>query len=554
MANAPQPVAQGKLDKTPLAHVILAVVDRGLDGTLAVWRDDGARGQDRLLFQDGRIVGARLLEPAATLERGLLPLFFRKAAPYAFYPADLVGDAGTAGDIDVFALLAASLRGGARKEVIDAVLGRYGEHKLRVRKGAPLERYGFVPKERAFLELLRAEPQSFQELLRRYGDAKVVRRTLYLLAITKSLEVFEGEFARRSLTEVAHEAGDRFADLTKTMAAHAKAAQARRSQAPKAPAASPPAAGGADFSDLPTLEDPPPSGPAAAAPAPEPPAKQKRRSGPEPAPPPPKGLKDELVARWVEIADYAETIDGQNYFEMLGVATSAGEDAVRDAYFAKVKKWHPDRLAPDLMPLKPWADRIFHHLTEASNVLSDAEQRGSYLKSVQGGGGTPAAQRELDAVLTAAMEFEKVEVFVRRKDWGKALRLLEEILETAPDEADYPATKGLILFKQHGTTTKARVDEALQWLDRALELNERNERALVTKAQILQRTGDAAAALELFRKVLDVNPKNLDAQRQVRLADMRGTSGGSPSKPPKGKKGKDEAEGGFLSKLFGKKK
>ncbi|HJL30287.1 MAG TPA: hypothetical protein RMI62_14515, partial [Polyangiaceae bacterium LLY-WYZ-15_(1-7)] len=147
MANAPQPVAQGKLDKTPLAHVILAVVDRGLDGTLAVWRDDGARGQDRLLFQDGRIVGARLLEPAATLERGLLPLFFRKAAPYAFYPADLVGDAGTAGDIDVFALLAASLRGGARKEVIDAVLGRYGEHKLRVRKGAPLERYGFVPKE-----------------------------------------------------------------------------------------------------------------------------------------------------------------------------------------------------------------------------------------------------------------------------------------------------------------------------------------------------------------------------------------------------------------------
>ena len=89
----PEPIATGTLEQTPLAHVLLKVLERELDGTLAIWPEDGSSGQDRVLFAKGRPVAARLLEGAGSLDRGLLPLFRRTKAPYAFYPADLIGDA-----------------------------------------------------------------------------------------------------------------------------------------------------------------------------------------------------------------------------------------------------------------------------------------------------------------------------------------------------------------------------------------------------------------------------------------------------------------------------
>ncbi len=552
--SAPEPTATGTLEKTPLAHVLLTVLQRRLDGTLAVWPDDETPGQDRVLFEKGHPVAARLLQPAASLERGLLPLFRRERAPYAFYPADLVGDAVTVrGRADPHSLIAASLRGGAREDVIDQVLGRFGDARLRIRRGSQLGRFDFVPKELAFIDLLRAEPQSVGELVQRAGSAKVARRTLYLLAITQVLEVFEGDFAKRSLTEVAHEAGDQFAEVTKTIEDEAR----RRASQP------PPRAEGhgdaPDFSDLPGLDsEPPPS------PTPAPQQAPVRSSGPaaslpsaqssfdvEPPPKPPAGLPSELRAFWQEVADFAIAIDTMTYFEMLGIETSAGPDAVREAYFALVKKWHPDRLPPELETLRPWADTIFHHLTEAQKTLIDTEERGKYLKTVQGGGGTPKEERKLAAILSAAMEFQKVEVLIRRKDWDSALRIVEEILQLVPEEADYHAARGLILSKKHGTQNPAVRGQIMECLEHALELDERNERALETKARLLQREGKAREAVALYEKIADINPKNLEAQRQVRLARMRNQSGRPP--PPSGR-GHKSTEEGLLSRLFGKKK
>ena len=85
-------------------------------------------------------------------------------------------------------------------------------------------------------------------------------------------------------------------------------------------------------------------------------------------------------------------------------------------------------------------------------------------------------------------------------------------------------------------------------MEQALKANDRNERALMAKAEILVRQGKKQKALELYRKVVSINPKNLDATRQVRLATMRGGS-----KRPGKSKGSKQSEG-LLSKFFGKKK
>jgi len=574
MTEAPKPLAQGDLAQTPLAHVLLSLLERGLDGTLAIWPETERAGQDRVLFAKGVPVDARLLEPAATLERGLLPLFHRVRGPYAFYGSDLVGQTKLRDTVDPYHLLAAALRGGVRQDVVDAVLARYGDRPVRVNASTALGRFELVPKERAVLDVLRAQPQSAADTT---GEPKVATRLLYLLAITQQLEIFSGEVGRKSLVEGVTSGatsggatGPHAAATASSAATSSMAAAARKPDTFEESFFVPPSAEGTSKPSAPSASsssNTPSSATHAGASSASSGARQSsnstRRPGePEPPPAMPPNLAAEHAARWREIVAYAEKIDGQTFFEMLGVPQTVSPDEARTAYFALVKKWHPDRLVPDLLPLKPTAERIFRHLTEAHETLVDVDKRGPYLKAVQGGGGTPKAERELQAVLEAAMQFQKIDVLVRKRDFGTALRLLDEILLLAPDEADYHAARGQVIFKQYGTQDPRQVEAALRALDAALMRDDRCERALVTKAEVLQRTGKENESFAIWKRVHELYPRNVEAQRMKRIADMRGHSskpskpppGGSKAPPPRSSKSPPPKDDGLLSKLFGSKK
>jgi tetratricopeptide (TPR) repeat protein len=72
------------------------------------------------------------------------------------------------------------------------------------------------------------------------------------------------------------------------------------------------------------------------------------------------------------------------------------------------------------------------------------------------------------------------------------------------------------------------------------------ERALFYRGVLLKRSGLADKALRDFRLAATLNPKNLDAVREVRLHEMRKRSGGD--EPPPG--GGGGIGGGLLGKLF----
>ena len=85
----------------------------------------------------------------------------------------------------------------------------------------------------------------------------------------------------------------------------------------------------------------------------------------------------------------------------------------------------------------------------------------------------------------------------------------------------------------------APFDDMIRSLDRALKANPRNERAHFYKGTILKRMKRDNEAIRHFKQAVDINPRNVDAAREVRIADMR-----RDSKPPPG-------QGGILSRLFG---
>lgn len=563
-ANVPEPVAQGELAKTPFAHVLLHLLQKQRSGTLVLWpTTEGAQGQDRIRFADGWPVAARFVERANALDRGLLPLFARREGPYAFYEADLVGEAVLKGRVDPWMVLTASLRGPSRDEVIGAYLSSVGdESTVRFRPGVDRKRYQFLPKEEAFIDVVRAAPAPVGELvsLCELGPA-MGRRLLYLLFVTNALERFEEAVVAPSPASIP------------------VAAPAPIPSMP-VPAVSvrPPSPSDLPLPDLPLPDAAPaPSMPPRASgsmPRPSIPSARTSSPGFEPGgsavaarfksgiptpPPPPQGLSTDNQAFWEEVIARCAEIDAQNYYDMLAVPRDASAETVRRAYFGLAKRWHPDRASGELAPLRPYVEQVFSLFTQAQETLGDEKKRGNYLRIVQEGGGTPAADRQLEAILWAAKEHQKAEILIRRREFDGAGALLASAIEVYAEEADLFSSYAWCLF--NGTGSEGRIAEMTTAVDRALAIEPKHDRAHYYKGMILLRQGRDAEAATHFRKAVEINPKNVDAMREVRLVEMRtkgsgatgkhgaATSGTHPSKPPP----KGES-GGFLSKLFGSKK
>lgn len=288
--------------------------------------------------------------------------------------------------------------------------------------------------------------------------------------------------------------------------------------------------------------------PAPATPAPATPAL------PTPAPPAepraaPAEVTPEIFLRKKEILAKAAKIDKENYFEMLGVSRDSTAEQVQAAYFALAKVWHPDRTPAALADVKQQCARVFAHMSEAHKTLIDAEKRRSYMTLLRDGGATPESQAEITRVVEAATNFQKAEICMRRNDVAQAEELCKKAVEADP-QADYIALHVWLESMKPANQTPDKSEGFIQRLDKAITMNARCERAFFYRGMIHKRLRHEAAAVKDFRKASELNPRNIDAQREVRLFDMR--KGGTPSTPPVKKKGEEEKSGGLFGKLFKK--
>lgn len=540
-SSVPKPLAEGALSATPFGHVLLSIQKKALSGTLAIWPDDDRPGQDRILFRTGAPVVGRFLDPAADLEHAILGLFHRRQGAYAFYEADLVGsgDGTLRGHVDIVALIAKALRAEAPKDAMARVITKLGSERQRIKPGAPLARLGLLANEVAFIELMRAEPAAAPVLIEQFGDPKVAQRMLYLLAITGCLEPYH-PVSQEKLRAVSSPSRD--VQRASTPPGPRKSPTPTSSISPPR-ASTPPGARqsrpSAGDSVLPTsISNLPPA---------------KTLSGEivaprEMPPPPPPGLGREHQDRWEEVARVIGMMDRQNYFEMLGVKESAEGSDIRKKYMGLAKKWHPDRLPPELSELRPWVEEIFHLLTVANDTLTDSKKRGEYQKTVMQGGGTPESERKLNVMVEAAINYQKVDVLVRRRRYDEALALCDTAMAVVRKEPDYPAMKAWILLLQRGVEDERVADEIRELLRKTFALNPDHVHGHFVRAHFLKRMGEHDKALQHFKKVARLDPRNLEALREVRVGTMRQAKGRTTAPPPRG----DSKRPSIFGKLFKK--
>jgi len=517
-------MAEGTLSATPLGHVLLSIQKKALSGTLAVWPDDERPGQDRILFRTGTPATGRFLDPAADLEHGMLHLFTRRTGPYAFYDADLVGDSEETlrGTVDIFPLITNALRADVPKDAVVRVIRKLGPDAQRIKKGALLARLQLQSNEIAFVELMRAEAASTATLIQEFGDPRVAQRMLYLLAITECLEPYVPGSPQnlRAVTPSNRRASTPAGPHIAVGAPGGTIARDRFSAPPNERESGLPKAESVPVS----LSNLPPS---------------RTLSGeivaPRPLPPePPPGLSSEHAKRWGEVSRVIGMMDRQNYFEMLGVRESADSSAISKKYMTIAKKWHPDRLPQELAALRPWVEEVFHLFTVASDTLGDKKKRADYQRAVMQGGGTPEAERKLNVMVEAAINFQKVDVLVKRKQYDEAMKICDTAMSVVRKEADYPAMKAWILLLRDGIDDEEGADEIRALLRKTFSINTDHAHGHFVRAHLLKRQGDHDKALKHFKKVARLDPNNLEAVREVRIGTMRKSRGRSSAPPPRG--------------------
>ncbi|HEX2678835.1 MAG TPA: tetratricopeptide repeat protein, partial [Polyangiales bacterium] len=150
-------------------------------------------------FEQGIPVAARTPSMSSTLAQSLIPLCASADGEYMFVAdVDEVGGGNGAviGRVDPVALINAAMRGPLREDAVQRTLDELGQRLLRIHPRANLDRYRFTPQEREVAAWLEEVPATVAELCSRPDvNGHLVRRTLYVLTITRGLSPVPGQRA-----------------------------------------------------------------------------------------------------------------------------------------------------------------------------------------------------------------------------------------------------------------------------------------------------------------------------------------------------------------------
>lgn len=560
MKPRPSPTISGDLGSTSVASLLWSLRQRELSGTLAVHGEchagvsagetlvcveRGLLAQIRqpqpldtlgcVLRQQGAITGEQFDESLARLaareglqgeilvamgacgpeaitqalrsqvRRKALRLFALETGRIEFFRgADLLADfGGERHPEDLLPLLWPGLRAYPDHGAVSAAVARLGAQALRLRPDADLTVLGLDGVELTAVALLQAGPVTFAALTGA-GLGVGSARALVALLLTTGLAEVAAEGPRRSASGVQ------------------PVFQQRPIEPPRR----------ISSSNLPVLRDlgvrasapPPPGPPQVIAP---------RSAAPS--------LRTRLAAAEARLAG----MQNDTYFQMLGLDPSALPQDVRAAYAERSALWRPEGVPESAIALREVHEQIQGLLDEALATLIDDAARRRHILEITAGAGTPNVRRGQAAQADALTRLHTAEVCLKCGALDEAARAAREALVARPDltGAVVVLVTALLARDPHGPCI-----EALGWVTRGLKLAPDHDQLHVLAGRAHSRRGDPTRALEHYVRAYRINPTNMDAVRELRLAAARQRSGEA-----RAAEGPSTSTGGkLLAKIFGR--
>lgn len=196
-----------------------------------------------------------------------------------------------------------------------------------------------------------------------------------------------------------------------------------------------------------------------------------------------------------------------DYYAVLGIDRGSGIEAIRDAYYALARRYHPDRFrSGELADLLPQFETFFTSVTEAYNSLVDPRLREEYDAAL-------AAPREAegpkqsDTAYLARQNFLRGRALAAQRKHTEAVQFLENAAKLDAGAAEYHRELGLLL-----ATNPRRREDAERALLRAMELAPADVAPYVALAQMYHRAGRSGPAAKVAREALRWEPDHDEAR------------------------------------------
>lgn len=222
-----------------------------------------------------------------------------------------------------------------------------------------------------------------------------------------------------------------------------------------------------------------------------------------------------------EIDARANEVKQASPYTVLGVPTDATQSVIESAYMQAMFQWHPDRLPVHLKHRRPTAERICAGINAAFNRLRDPVARRSVPVS-------HADTEQVESIASAAELLERARVQLRKRQLPEAEQLLDAALEADEELLTAVALRAWVRAERLGThpnlergETSEQYVAQLDALDGVLTRDPKFIEGRYYRGQLLKRSGYVAEALRDFQVILTLNPRHLDAKRELRLYNLR---------------------------------
>jgi CheY-like chemotaxis protein/curved DNA-binding protein CbpA len=238
------------------------------------------------------------------------------------------------------------------------------------------------------------------------------------------------------------------------------------------------------------------------------------------APPSPSVDSPANAIKAEELRSRFESMDQQDHWGVLGVPRTATAAEVRAEFHKLAKQFHPDRHAYAGPDAREYADRIFARLSEAYRVLSEPELRAKYIEQLKSKPGRTDAAETLARIVGAEKAFRAGEMEMKRRGYGAAIAHFEEAVRLYGEEGEYHAwlAHALSIERPNDLEAKRRVQTELAI---AKQRNPNCAKAYLFQGLVHKMAGKIHEAEREFRQALEINDKELDAARELRLISMR---------------------------------
>lgn len=205
-----------------------------------------------------------------------------------------------------------------------------------------------------------------------------------------------------------------------------------------------------------------------------------------------------------------KTMKDQDPFEILEVDRQMTDAGLKRAYIKIVKANHPDVYAyADDPEVKRLANEIFTVIQKAYNTVCKIRE------------GKPVEEpKGIDESLQAEILYGKGIEHLRLKDYNNAIDCFKLCMRLKPEERLFVESYVKTLFLRLQNTGKGSPLEIKTAIREALNRFPRSDSLWLIYGWVLKREG-SKKALEAFKKALELNKDNVDAQREIRLYQMR---------------------------------